>query len=77
MTLKCQDVKANGTALSFSDNDNDGCYWTSWFSEEDQNFQTCEQNNAFLRGLSCDDDLCNNVSMWCCSAKSSNGVTIA
>lgn len=72
MTLKCQDVKVNETQVQFSDNENDGCYWTGWFSEEDQNYQTCEQNNAFLRGLTCDGHLCDNISMWCCSAKTNN-----
>jgi hypothetical protein len=40
--------------------------WSSWFSEEENNFYICnDETHGYLAGIACKDSYCDNLSLQC------------
>lgn len=71
INMQCRNVlNESAVPVKFAETEAEGCYWTANFSEEGaneyKNIGSCNNGNAFLRGLSCSGSKCDNMSAYCC-----------
>jgi hypothetical protein len=54
------------TTVEMGETEEQGCYWSPFFSEENQNWQQCSADGKWVRGLKCTGRYCDNLSLFCC-----------
>ena len=69
ITIGCREAEdGSGNRVSF-ENDESNCFGVTASEEQERSYQRCNKPNHFVRGLKCEGQYCDDVTIFCCPVK--------